>query len=213
MASGSGVSDTRPLARQRPRRRAGVLDRVFQILEVVRAGVQFEVGQQFALGLVAAWRRLAARSSSSTRSRAEGARSGSRSVCASSTATKPFVRSDRSALAASGQLLGEVGGRTAAASPACAASRARRIVRRGIEQQLARGVAAGVGQRPRPCRAGPRRQRQHAAQHFAQRRAVVARRSSGRARACRRPAPAPASISRSASRSGLAAARRCDTAG
>ncbi len=49
-----------------------------------------------------------------------------------------------------------------------------RVVRRGVEEQLARGVATGVGERPDLAAADIGGQRQHAAQHFAQGRAVVA---------------------------------------
>ena len=49
------------------------------------------------------------------------------------------------------------------------------IFRRSVEQQLAGGVAAGIGQGINFAGPDIRRQRQHAAQHFAQRRAVVIR--------------------------------------
>ena len=50
MATGSGVSVTSLFARQRARRLAGVVDRGFEVLQIVRAGMQREKGQQFALG-------------------------------------------------------------------------------------------------------------------------------------------------------------------
>ena len=49
-----------------------------------------------------------------------------------------------------------------------------RVVRRRIEQKLARGVAAGIGQRPDLAAPDFGGQRQHAPQHVAQRRAVIA---------------------------------------
>ena len=49
------------------------------------------------------------------------------------------------------------------------------IFRRGVEQKLARGVAARVGQRIDFAAADVGRQRQHAAQHLAERRAVISR--------------------------------------
>ena len=64
--------------------------------------MQFQEGAQLALGLVElalAGARLAA---SSTRSRSEGARSGSRSVCTCSATMKPLRSSERIALSASG---------------------------------------------------------------------------------------------------------------
>jgi len=67
---------------------------------------------------------------------------------------------------------GQVGGRKRALFEHGKDAR-HRVVGRGIEKQLAGGVAAGIGQRPDFAAVDFRCQRQHAAQHVAQRGAII----------------------------------------
>ena len=127
---------------------------------------------------------------SSTRRRSEGARSGSRSVCTCFGDDEALAFQGADRLVGQRHALWRDTPRRAGAFRACAGPASTRIVRRGIEQQLARGVAPGIGQRSRSCRGGfptPA-----AACRAALRRAARSnsRRSSGPAPAVPRRAPA-----------------------
>ncbi len=92
-ASGSSVIRSAP--RQRTRRLASALHRSFQLLQVVRAGMQFEKGMQLALAFGEFQRlREHVRTRTLVAVLAE-ARSGSRWASKSSIATKPFFSRER----------------------------------------------------------------------------------------------------------------------
>jgi hypothetical protein len=117
----------------------------FQVLQVVRAGMQFEERLQLALGLVQL--ALGRRRNKSMRKALGGRAQGSRSVCTCSAAMKPLRSSERDGLIGQRQqALPDRRPRADAFEHAQDAGD--RIVGRGIEQQLARGVAAGIGERP-----------------------------------------------------------------
>ena len=69
-----------------------------------------------------------------------------------------------------------------------------------IQEKLPRRIAPGVGERVQLRLADFARQRQHAAQHFAQRRAIVVRRSNAPSASSSRSSTGSSSISRSTSR-------------
>ena len=186
-------------ARQRARGRAGVLHRVFQFLQIVRAGMQFQKGAQFPLGLVELGLGALA-GADEFDAQALGGR-------AQRIALRLHLFGDDEALALQradrliGQRhgFGEIGGRERALLEH-AQDLQYGIVGRGIEQELARGIAAGIGQGPDLCRGGFRRR--GAACRAAHRPAASSssRRSSGPAPAVRRSSTGSVSIRRSASR-------------
>ncbi len=91
--------------RQRTRGLACALHRCFQLLQVVRAGVQFQERVQLALALgqlQALGRTRTPLPTTTARSRVADARNGSRCASRSSIATKPFFSSDRITFSAFG---------------------------------------------------------------------------------------------------------------
>ncbi len=102
---GFGLEGDDAFARERAGSGADVPDGVLELFQVVRAGVQFEEGTELPLGLVelAVFGRSRELDAEALREGAFAA--GSRSVCTSSEAMKPFRSRERMALSASGMAL------------------------------------------------------------------------------------------------------------
>ena len=163
-------TDETAAARERTRRGAGVGHEAFEFLEVVRAGVQFEEGQQLALGLGELDFGRAAGELHAQAGGGDAQRVAVRVHVLGGDEAAAFERAH--GLIGERQLLGEVrGGEGALLEQAQDLDGG--VVRGGVEHELAGGVAAGVGERVELAAADFGGQREHAAQHLAERGAVV----------------------------------------
>ena len=160
------------LPRQGARRHAGVFDRALEVFQVMRAGMHLQKRPQLPFRFIQLDVAPAAGQLDAQSLRGRTQRIAIRLDLFGGDESSAFERAHR--LIGQRQRLGQIGRRKR--TPFQHAQDLRYgIVGRGIEHKLARGVAAGVGQRPHLPAPNLRRQRQHAAQHFAQWRAVVAR--------------------------------------
>ncbi len=177
---GLRLEGNQPLARQGARRHAGVPDGAFEILQVMRAGMQLEKRPQLPFGFIQLG--VGPRGHRGPRGHpgqfdAQSLRGRAQRIAIG---LDLFGDDESSALERAHRLIGErqrpgkIGGRKRTPFQH-AQDLGNGIVGRRVEHKLARGVAAGIGQRPDLPPPHLRRQRQHAAQHLAQRRAVVAR--------------------------------------
>ena len=153
--------------------RTGVAHHAFQIFQIVGAGMQFQEGEQFALRFGEAGRGPLAGDGFNPQVRGRRAHGIAFGLPAARWPRSACVRASEAhwrpaGVCAPGTRPREDGGRAGAGS-------GRRDLRARIEQQLAGGVAAGIGERIDFAAADFRSQRQHAAQHFAKGCAVVAR--------------------------------------